>query len=356
VSELSTLGVERLRNGASVVRVQQRVGQVDIHHGELRVLVGADGSLAAVSGTMRPDRGGVAFQSSATAALEAALDALYGPQRARPAIREAAEQAGGIALSVAANPAFDVRVARAKRELWPDGDRLVPVWTVELLSDAIGAGGAIESAGRRYLIGDADGSVVREVDLIANDSFVYRVFADATGNRAPLDGPLQSFNPHPTRAPDGSVPELGPYNLVVMEAFSGPRDPWLGPMATTTSGNNVDAFADITPPNGFNAGDIRPEVRAGRTLRAGSTAAPARRRDRAPPARVSSRRARAAARSLASAAVLRARRAHRSRRRARPRSGPWSAAPAPAAHPRAAAPSTSSSRSMPAPRRAEQVS
>jgi hypothetical protein len=356
VSELSTLGVERLRNGASVVRVQQRVGQVDIHHGELRVLVGADGSLAAVSGTMRPDRGGVAFQSSATAALEAALDALYGPQRARPAIREAAEQAGGIALSVAANP----RVRRPRRagqaRAMARRRRLVPMWTVELLSDAIGAGGAIESAGRRYLIGDADGSVVREVDLIANDSFVYRVFADATGNRAPLDGPLQSFNPHPTRAPDGSVPELGPYNLVVMEAFSGPRDPWLGPMATTTSGNNVDAFADITPPNGFNAGDIRPEVRAGRTLRAGSTAAPARRRDRAPPARVSSRRARAAARSLASAAVLRARRAHRSRRRARPRSGPWSAAPAPAAHPRAAAPSTSSSRSMPAPRRAEQVS
>jgi hypothetical protein len=265
-SELSTLGVERLRNGASIVRVRQRVEQVEIHHGELRVLVGGDGSLAAVSGTMRPDSGGIAFRSTATAAAEAALDALYGPSRARPAIREGAEQAGHVALTVAANPAFDVRVARAKRELWPDGDRLVPVWTVELLAETIGAGGAIESAGRRYLIGDDDGQVVREVDLIANDSFVYRAFADATGNRNPLDGPLQSFNPHPTGAPDGSAPELGPYNLVVMEAFNGPRDPWLGPMATTTSGNNVDAFADLTPPSGFNAGDIRPEVRAGRTL------------------------------------------------------------------------------------------
>src|SRR5262249_39762612 len=157
------------------------------------------------------------------------------------AIREGAEQAGQVALAVAANAAFDVRVARAKRELLPDGDRMVPVWAVDLLSDTTGADGAIESGGRGYLIDDPDGRALREVDLIANDSFVYRAFADATGNRNPLDGPLQSFNPHPTGAPDGSLPDLGPYNLVVMEAFNGPRDPWLGPMATTTSGNNVDA-------------------------------------------------------------------------------------------------------------------
>lgn len=59
---------------------------------------------------------------------------------------------------------------------------------------------------------------------------------------------------------------MGPYNLVVQEAFNGPRDPWLGPVATTTSGNNVEAYADIAPPIGFSPGDIRPDVRAGRTL------------------------------------------------------------------------------------------
>jgi hypothetical protein len=265
-SERSTLHVQRLHNGASIVRVQQQVDGVDIHHGELRVLLDADGSLAAVSGTMRPDPGAVAFGSTASAALEAALDALYGASRARPAVREGAELAGQVALTVAANPAFDVRVARAKRELWPDGDQLVRVWTVELLAEAIGAGGAVESAGRRTLIADDDRRVVLDVDLVAADSFVYRAFADATGTRNPLDGPLQSFTPHPTGMPDGSLPDVGPYNLVVMEAFNGPRDPWLGPMATTTSGNNVDAFADVAPPSGFNAGDIRPVVRAGRVL------------------------------------------------------------------------------------------
>src|SRR5690349_16435513 len=42
-SERSTLNVERLRNGASIVRVQQQVDHIDIHHGELRVLLDADG-------------------------------------------------------------------------------------------------------------------------------------------------------------------------------------------------------------------------------------------------------------------------------------------------------------------------
>ncbi|HSR98600.1 MAG TPA: hypothetical protein VLM79_16200 [Kofleriaceae bacterium] len=249
-SDRSTLNVQRLRNGASIVRVQQQVDHIDIHHGELRVLLDADGSLAAVSGTMRSDPGAVAFQSTASAAFEAALDAVYGASRARPAVREGAELAGQVALTVEANPAFDVRVARARRELWAEGDQLVRVWTVELLADAVGAGGAIESAGRRILIADADRRVVLDVDLVAADSFVYRVFADATGTRNPLDGRLQSFTPHPTGTPDGSLPDFGPYNLVVMEAFNGPRDPWLGPMATTTSGNTSTRSPILRPPPG----------------------------------------------------------------------------------------------------------
>jgi hypothetical protein len=107
---------------------------------------------------------------------------------------------------------------------------------------------------------------VLDVDLTANDSFVYRVFADSTASRTPFDGALASFNPHPTGRPDGSVPGPEVYNLVVMEAFNGPRDPWLGTTATVTTGNNVDAFADFNPPVGFSAGDLRPAVRAGRTL------------------------------------------------------------------------------------------
>jgi large repetitive protein len=265
-AELAAHSQQRLRNGASVVRLQQRVDGVDIHHGELRVMVRPDGALAGVAGTMRPAGGRVVFRSTATAAVDRALDALYGAARVRPATAEIGEKAGYHQVSVAAAAAFEVQRARARRELLPDGDQLVPIWNVEVFASRSGFDGVPEQAARRYLIADADGRVLRDINLTASDSYVYRVFADPAGNRNPFDGALDSYGPHPAGVPDGSQPGPATSNLVVMEAFNGPRDPWLGPSATTTSGNNVDAFADIALPVGFGPGDIRPEVRAGRTL------------------------------------------------------------------------------------------
>ncbi|TMQ28677.1 MAG: peptidase, partial [Deltaproteobacteria bacterium] len=185
--------------------------------------------------------------------------------RARPAITEGTDTAGYRELAVADHPEVRVQHARAKRELLPEGGQLIAVWSVEVLGEKA-ALDATELAARRYLIGDADGRVLGDVDLPASDAFTYRAFADPAGNHNPLDGALTSFNPHPTGSPDNIVPPLIPPNMVAMEAFNGPRDPWLPAAATTTSGNNVDAFADITAPAGFNFGDIRPEVHADRTL------------------------------------------------------------------------------------------
>jgi len=267
-ADLTTHSVQRLRNGASVVRLQQQIGGIDLHQGEIRVLVDPDGALAAVSGTLQPDAGRPQFGSTAIAAVERSLDALYGTARAHPAIAEAPNgtTAGYLALIVAWTPEFRVEHARAKREVLFDAGRPIPIWVVELLAEKMGPDHRVEPAARRFLISDLDGHVVRNVNLTASDSFVYRALAETSGNRSPLDGPLQSFTPHPAGVPDGSVPDFGPYNLVVMEAFNRSHDPWLGTMATTTTGNNVDAYADIAPPSGFGPGDIRPEVRGGRTL------------------------------------------------------------------------------------------
>jgi hypothetical protein len=264
--DLTARGVQRLRNGASIVRLQQQVDQVDIHQGELRVMVQPDGSLAAVSGTMRASTGRTSFQSTPSAALERALDVLYGEARTRPPITEGADQGGYRELVVADDPELRVHGARAKRELLPDADQLIAIWSVELLAERSDSDDVVHSEAHRYLIGDADGQLVRDIDLTASDAFTYRVFADLAGVHNPLDGALASFNPHPTGFPDNTVPPPAPYDLVTMEAFNGPRDPWLAPTATTTSGNNVDAFADIQQPAGFSAGDIRPAVMPGNTF------------------------------------------------------------------------------------------
>ena len=265
-ADLTPIETQPLRNGAAIVRVQQQIDHVDVYQGEMRVMVNTDGSLAAVSGTLRASAGRTTFQSNATTATELALDELYGAGRVHPPITVGSERGGFQELSVADVPDFHVANARAKRELLFRDGSVTPVWTVEVIADRTGFDDRMEFSAKRYLISDADGAIVKTVDLVQSDAFVYRVFSETTGTRQPLDGALQSFTPHPTGVPDGSVPGPGPYNLVVQEAFNGPHDPWLSTTATTTTGNNVDAFADIAPPAGFGAGDIRPEVRSGRTL------------------------------------------------------------------------------------------
>lgn len=261
---LTELGTERLRNGATVTRLGQELEGVVVHQGEIRVLMHSDGSLAAVSGTLLPTTSRPRFTSSPGQALDRALDQLYGAARTRPAIAEAGDHGGWQQLSVAAAPGWRVSQARARRELAQIGGALTPVWAVELRGST--ADHSQEPVMRRYLIDDADGRIVRDTNLIHHDAFVYRAYAEQTGNRRPLDSVLADFSPHPTGLPDGSRPGFVSSNLIVMDSFNRNFDPWLATDATTTSGNNTEAFSDLDASNDFSDGDLRPRVTAGRVL------------------------------------------------------------------------------------------
>ena len=66
---------------------------------------------------------------------------------------------------------FGERYARAKRELLPDGDHLIPIWSIEVFGAVAGQGGAAalsagsrhSMVGRRYLVADSDGEVTLEL-------------------------------------------------------------------------------------------------------------------------------------------------------------------------------------------------
>jgi fungalysin metallopeptidase (M36)/PA domain-containing protein len=263
-------GTQQLRNGATVVRLAQQVDGVVVTQGELRVLLHADGSFAAVSGTLLPSTTKPRFVSSPSAALEHALDKQYGAARPRLAITDAGNTGGWQTLQVASTPELQVTEARARRELANIDNKLIEVWAVELTGDAapdpLGDPSLPTFSSHRYLVADAGGKILRDTDLVQSDAFVYRAFAETTGNRRPLDGPLQSFAPHPTGVPDGSAPGFIPANLVVMEAFNSTVDKWLPNNATTASGNNAEVFADLDGDLVFSAGDVRPEVKSGRLL------------------------------------------------------------------------------------------
>lgn len=264
-------GTQQLRNGATVVKLAQTVDGIPVTGGELRVLLHPDGAFAAASGTLLPANAKPTFTSNASAALEHALDQQLGASRPKLAVQEAvADATGWHTLEVSAVPGIAVSSARARRELMPSGGKLIEVWSVEVFTDAAvdpqqDASFPQQSA-HQYLIADAGGKILRDRDLVQNDAFVYRAYAETTGNRRPLDGPLESFAPYPGNGPNGSSPARVPAPLVVQEAFNGPIDPWLANNATTTNGNNVEVFADLDDTSTFTPGDVRPEVKAGRIL------------------------------------------------------------------------------------------
>jgi hypothetical protein len=268
---MTEAGTQELRNGATVVRLAQTVGGVVVDQGELRVLMHADGSLAAVSGTLLPDMAPPSFASSASAMLDRALDSQFGGQRPRPAVSDLGAQSGWQKLAVAPDPQVRVSEARARRVIARDGTALTGAWEVEVFGEAppdpLRDPTIPAPTARRYVVADAGGKILSDTDLTQNDAFVYRVYAETAGNRRPLDGPLTDFSPHPTGFPDGSAPTgTVPSNLAVMEAFNGPVDKWLSDTATTTSGNNVNAFSDLDGNGVFSPGDVRPEVRSRRVL------------------------------------------------------------------------------------------
>jgi hypothetical protein len=269
--DLVDRGTQTLRNGATIVTLAQEVDGIPVNQGEIRVLMHTDGRLAAVAGTLAAATTKPNFVSSSREALGHALDKQYGASRPQLAITEAGDAGGWQKLEVASTPDVQVDSARARRELAKVDNKLVEVWRIEVMGTA--ARDPISDPdlsppfyAHEYLVSDLGGKILRDTDLVQNDAFVYRAYAEATGNRRPLDGPLEGFSPHPTGLPDGSAPTIGPANLVVMEAFNGPVDPWLANNATTTSGNNAEAFSDLDNTFSFTAGDVRPEVRSGRVL------------------------------------------------------------------------------------------
>jgi MYXO-CTERM domain-containing protein len=70
--------------------------------------------------------------------------------------------------------------------------------------------------------------------------------------------------------PDGSQPALAASGLVSIEGFNtnpqGAADPWLPASATQTLGNNVDAYADHTSPDGYSNGDTRATTTSARVF------------------------------------------------------------------------------------------
>ncbi|HEY8378976.1 MAG TPA: M36 family metallopeptidase, partial [Nannocystis sp.] len=256
--------------GGIVVVLRPTVAGVDVMGGDVKVLLDRRLGLRALSGSLhpaaRPDSARP-FTLPAPAAIAAALRDLYGldvpADRWKPA-REF-ERAGSRYYELAeAVPELRLdRPARVRPVYYPVGGKLVPAHRIELQTTY---GERRQGDAWLYVIAADDGRVLVRRDNVQRDAFTYRVWADADGDRRPLDGPLADYTPHPLGEPMGTPgPGAAPV-LVTMEGFNtnpdGLADPWLPPGATETIGNNVDAYCNPTSAPSYGGADFRATVTA----------------------------------------------------------------------------------------------
>jgi MYXO-CTERM domain-containing protein len=253
-ADLELIGVHPLGGGGSIVRFRQRVDGVEIYRGELRVLVAKDGTLKTVSGTRYPRTTGNSFQLDAPKALSSVIGGKYKLALAATAITTKRQRGDYQSLTVPPRTDLMVEDARAKRVYVDVKGRLQAAWFLEMFSSR-SLTGTVDAS--RFIVAADDGRTLAEHDLTASEAHEYRVFAEATGEKRPLDGPIEDFTPHPRGIPDRTQPGFITPNLVSIDGFNEHRDPWLDSATTVTTGNNVDVFTDRNGDNRATAPDLR---------------------------------------------------------------------------------------------------
>jgi hypothetical protein len=269
VASLDLRDVHDTGRGAIIARFARQVGGVEVFNEVISVAMDRQLDAVALTGFVTGDqpamhklrRGfGVAAGQATASALSEALGSVVGP--AQVSAPRAAE--GGYQLldtSVTTDP------VRMKKVWFRAADRsLVDAYYVEadLGDDAAG-----NPRYYSYVVSASDGAILFKNDLTAYENPVtYRVWADTTPGALPIpqDGPQgNATSPLPGGLPNGySVPFIAP-SLVTLSSLTsvGVTDDWLPVGATETLGNNVDAYADITAPDGFTPGtDFRADATA----------------------------------------------------------------------------------------------
>ena len=218
--------------GGIIVAFTQRVGGIEVYRDKLSVLMDRSLRPVAVSGFIPSRamqvRGG--FRLKASAAVERAI----------------ADFGGAALLTPGREP-------RTKKVLFHLGSTLVPGWYIELMG---------ASQAYCYVYSAEDGELLFRCSQISSDVFTYRAWADGSAPYRPYDHPYgTAITPDPYGWPQAYWPSFVESPLVSLPNVPFSRnDPWLPVGATQSTGNNVDAYADLAWPDGFSAGDSRATV------------------------------------------------------------------------------------------------
>ncbi|HZH18420.1 MAG TPA: myxosortase-dependent M36 family metallopeptidase [Archangium sp.] len=264
------VSVDQNGQGVKIVKMAQESGGIEVFRQNLNLLLNRNNELVAISGalsnqvsTTNPEAR-LRFQLPATEAISVAYKDLTGnvldaSLLTKTNVKQETGPYAHYALATYARPLEQGLVipARVKQVLYPLPTALVPAYYVELNT---GAADSKDSDYYSYVVSAVDGTLLMRNNLTSHAEFSYRVFAEPTPPYTPYDGPAGTdATPHPTGNPDGYRPQyVRPALITLQNAPFSKNDPWLPDNATVTSGNNVDAYADLVAPDGFQEGDLRP--------------------------------------------------------------------------------------------------
>ncbi len=245
--------------GGIIARFTQRVQGVPVFGTSLSVLMDRELQPLAVTGSLSPDAEaaeGVAldFRLDEADAIDRALTDLHGTSLPRQALGASrTDQSGATLHEVLAPPAGVVfsRPPRTRPVLFQLPERLEPATYVELVASTSDRSDSVAYA---YVFSAVDGRLLLRRDLSSHAAFTYRAWAGAGAPYLPPPGPQgRGATPYPTAAPSGLVlPFTAPALVSLQNSPFSRNDPWLPDGAGDTTGNNVAAYADLGPPDGFN--------------------------------------------------------------------------------------------------------
>ena len=247
-----------LGRGAVIARFQQRLDGLEVFGRSLNVAMDRDGKLVAISGQFAPSAAVRAtrlgrFDFSAAQAVASAFADLGGRIDAS-ALRAGADENGyqTFALPRQQGDYALQQTPRIKMLYFPLPDRLVPAYYIELFA---GSADGKRNDAYSYVVSAEDGSLLFRNNLTASAIFTYRMFADQSGENRPFDEPLgNNYAPFTGSSYTATVARTGAASQLVSLNSSpliSTGDPWLLPNAKVTTGNNVDAYLDLSAPDGY---------------------------------------------------------------------------------------------------------
>ncbi|MFE8599435.1 myxosortase-dependent M36 family metallopeptidase [Archangium violaceum] len=273
VSAAVLKSVHQTGKGPVIARFAQKVDGIEVFRNEVKVIMDRNLELVAVSGYLAPAQSARraslgaanAFRLPAEQAIAIAFQDQTGismPARGFVSTGKANGPYSHYELDASSAPVLThtlVVPARAKQVYYTMPDGLVPAWYVEVNS---GARNATASDYHSFVVSAVDGSLLMRNNLSAHagTSYRYKVWADSTAPYTPHDGPHGTdTTPYQPGVPDGvDVPLDRLPNTITISGLL-ENDPWLPAGSTETVGNNVDAYADLAAPDGFQPGgqDVR---------------------------------------------------------------------------------------------------